>query len=312
MSTFGTIKTLDLRSLWPREAQDFTPWLAANIRELGDALGMELEVVETEAGVGDFALDILARDLGTDRNVIIENQYGGTDHDHLGKLLTYAAGFDASTLVWISETIREEHRSALEWLNQHSDANTQFFGVLVEVFQIDNSLPAFRFRPVVFPNEWSKGRRPPVASSSRAEAYRGFFQELIDELREKHKFTGARVGLPASWYSFASGFSGIAYSASFALGGRVRVELSIDQGDAEANKALFDRLAECRERLEAALGETLAWERLDERRMSRIALYRAGSIDSDEATLADIRSWMVEKLRHMKRVFDPELRSLRT
>ena len=153
MVDFGELKILDPRMVWPNEARDFTPWLAANITELGDALGMDLEVSTTEADVGDFSLDILAKDLGTGRQVVIENQFGATDHDHLGKLLTYAAGFDAAAVIWVAEAIRDEHRQALEWLNRRTDLETHFFALIVEVFRIDNSRPTFKFKPVVSPNE---------------------------------------------------------------------------------------------------------------------------------------------------------------
>jgi len=310
MAKFGELKYLDLRSIWSNESQNFTPWLAENIQKLGEILGMDLEIIEREAGVGNFSLDLLAKDLGTGHNVVIENQFGSTNHDHLGKLLTYAAGFNASTVIWISEEFREEHRSALEWLNGRTDSDTQFFGVTVEVFRIDDSKPAYRFRSVISPNDWEKAKRPSAGGqiSPRAEAYRQFFQKLIDELREKHHFTGARVGQPQSWYSFSSGVSGINCAACFAQGEKVRVELYIDQGDAEINKQLFDTLAASRQDIEREFGEPLEWERLDDRRASRIALYRAGSIEDDEDTLTEIRAWMIERLLKIKKVFSPRLR----
>ena len=140
---------------------------------------MELELEEREASVGEFSLDLLATDLGTGRTVVIENQFGVTDHDHLGKLLTYAGGFDAATIVWLGEKIREEHRQALEWLNRRTDADTQFFGVIAEILQIDDSKPAYNFRAVVFPNEWQKTRRGTKPVSSKSDAYRDYFQRLI-------------------------------------------------------------------------------------------------------------------------------------
>ena len=100
MLKFSELKRIPLRKKWNHEASEFTPWLEKNIQKLGDALGMDIEVVDREASVGDFSLDLLAKDLGSSRTVIIENQLTQTDHDHLGKLLTYDAGFDASIVVW--------------------------------------------------------------------------------------------------------------------------------------------------------------------------------------------------------------------
>jgi hypothetical protein len=310
-AAFGTLKRLDVRSIWPKEAYDFTPWLAEHLDALGDALGLELELHETEAACGDFSLDILARDLNRDRLVVIENQLTATNHDHLGKLMTYAAGYDAGTVVWVAPEFREEHRQALDWLNQRSDGETNFFGVVIEALQIDASLPAYNFRLVATPNEWRKekvsGGGSGGKTNSKGTAYQEFFQLLIDELREKHKFTAARKGQPQSWYSFASGTSGVAYSASFAQGGKIRAEVYIDLGDKEQNKALYDALYEQQGGFEQALGEPLAWERLDAKRASRIALYRPGGIGDPPEELAKIRTWVVDRLLKLKQVFGPAL-----
>jgi hypothetical protein len=305
---FGKLESINLREVWKKEAYEFTPWLAENLSALGEALGMELELERREADVGDFSLDILAKDLGMDGYVVIENQICPTDHGHLGKLITYAAGYDASAIIWIAESIREEHRQALEWLNQHSDKKTNFFAVVVEVFKIDDSKPVFKFRPIVFPNEWQKVKRQQANTdaSPRAEAYRGFFQELIDELREKHHFTNARLGQPQNWYSFSSGIPGFVYSACFAQGERFRTEIYIDKGDTDQNKEIFDELLKMKKTIETEVGSELSWERLDERRASRIAVYREGSIEKKDQH-KEYQKWMVENLLKFKKVFNEKI-----
>ncbi len=311
MKQLSKIRKLNLRDIWSKEASDFTPWLAENIAELGEALGMELELEDQEASVGDFSLDLLAKDLGSGRTVVIENQLTQTDHNHLGKLLTYASGFDASVVVWVAEEIREEHRQALEWLNQRTDSNTDFFGVVVEVLQIDDSKPAFNFKPIVFPNEWQKTKRSQAArgSSARGDAYREYFQPLIDELRERHKFTGARVAQPQNWYAFSSGVSGFHVNAVFAGKNTVRVELYIDCGDRDENKSMFDFLFDNRNSVEKECGFALIWERLDEKRASRVYINRSGSIESNADELDEIRKWQIEKLLIFKKVFAPLIRA---
>lgn len=311
MSNFGELKKVPLRNLWPNESSDFTPWLASNIHALGEALGLELELTEREADVGDFSLDLLAKDLGTSNTVIIENQLTQTDHDHLGKLLTYAAGFNASVVIWISESIRDEHRQALEWLNQRTDSVTQFFGVVTEVLQIDDSKPAYNFKPVVFPNEWQKSKKPRATNniSLKGEKYRNYFQSLIDELREKHKFTGAKAGQPQSWYSFSSGIPGVPIGANFSQGGKVRAEIYIDQRDQEKNKRLFDALKSQSDQIENDYGASFEWERLDDKRASRIAVYRDGVIESSDGELEELRKWHVENLLQIKKVFIPVIKN---
>ncbi len=309
MPDFGSLKPVDIRELWPNEARDFTPWLAENIDRLSEALGMDLEIVAREAEVGDFSLDLLAKDLGSGRHVVIENQCGATNHDHLGKLITYAAGVDAVAAIWLIESVRDEHRQALEWLNRRTDADMHFFAVVVEVVQIDQSRPAFIFKPVVSPNEWQRSARETAdrQPSSRGEAYRQYFQGLIDELRERHRFTGARTAQPQNWSSFPSGIQGISYSTSFAKRGRVRTEIYIDQGDVDRNKALFDRLLAQRSDIEREFGEPLEWERLDDSRASRVAIYRDGHIERAADKLPEIQTWAIDHLLRMKAVFNPRL-----
>lgn len=308
---FGNLARVDLRTLWPHEALDFTPWLAQNLTLLGEALGMDLELIMQESPVGPFSLDLLCRDLGRDRPVIIENQVEQTDHDHLGKLITYAAGHDASVAIWIASAFREEHRQALDWLNQRSDVATEFFGVVAEALQIDDSRPACHFRLVAFPNDWRKTKiaqadGPP---STKALAYQAFFQDVMDRLREEHHFTKARKAQPQSWYSFTSGVNGIAYALAFGKGG-FRAEVYIDRPDAAWNLWLFDTLERNRADIEAEFGSPLTWERLDAKRACRIYTTRAVTIDDPAADLDEAQVWAIQALLRLRLVFDQRCRDL--
>ena len=308
MGKLGTRKKVELREIWPNEAADFTPWLEENIAELGGALGMDLEVQAREAPVGAYQLDLLASD-GSGRTVIIENQLGSTDHSHLGQLLTYMAGFDANVIVWIAKRFRDEHAEALGLLNRRTGEDTEFFGIEVELWSIDKSRPAVNFNLITVPNEWGKkpDTTPLSPVSERNERYRDFFQGLIDTLREEHRFTNARKAQPGNWYSFSAGHGKVKYGANFAMGGRARIELYIDSVDSDWNKTLFDHLLERRTDIESELAATLEWERLDDRKASRIAVARPGSIDDDDDTLKEIQDWMVERLLKFKEVFGPKL-----
>ena len=303
----------DLRATWPNEAQHFTPWLAENIAELGEALGMDLELQQTEAPVGGYSLDILAADSNSSRPVIIENQLETTDHDHLGKLLTYASGFDAGVVVWVTKEFRDEHRQALDWLNQRTGEDTEFFGVAVELWRIDDSLPATHFNVVASPNGWRKRGKNPAEgrgvgiSSAKQEQYRNFFQSLVDTLREQFRFTNTRKGVSQSYCNFPTGHgSGICFSAAFITQKRAKVELNFQSDDLDKNHQWFEELEIYKEEIESQLGQ-LNWDRVEGRKACRINLVRAGSIDDNADTLEDIQSWMVESLLKFKEVFGPRL-----
>ncbi len=304
----GTIYPVALKDLWPGEATHFTPWLSTNLEVLGSKLGMDLELESTEAAAGDFSADIVARDLSTNRLVVIENQYGGTDHKHLGQIITYASVLGASAVVWIAETIRPEHKSAMDFLNQHLKESLGLYAVQASAIRIDGSKPAFVLTVVSMPSEPSTVPIISPAPSETKERYRTYFQGLIDELREVHKFTNAQTGQPQNWYTFASENSKVyKYSTSFAKGGRVRVEVYIDCGDKAKNEQLFDCLFQRKKEIETALGLDLEWERLDNRCACRIAVYRDGDIDADSETLADIKNWAIENLLKFKTVFPAQI-----
>lgn len=301
----GTIQNVALRSLWPGEATHFTPWLAQNLEILGQKLGIDLELVATEASAGDFSADIIARDLSSNKLVVIENQFGGTDHKHLGQLLTYSSVLGAGAVVWIAETIRPEHKTAIDFLNQNLKESLSLYAIEASAIRIDGSKPAFVLTLVSLPSEATMptsavGQEP----SETKEKYRSYFQELIDDLRNTHRFTNARAGQPQNWYTFASDNSKLyRYSVSFSQGGKVRVEIYIDCGDKAKNEELFDCLLQSKTQIESEIGTELSWERLDNRRACRIAVYRDGDIDMDSDVLSEIKGWMIQNLLRFKSVF---------
>lgn len=300
----GSIQTILLKELWPGEASHFTPWLAENLDVLGKKLGMDLELESTEVSAGDFSADIVAKDLSTNKLVVIENQYGGTDHKHLGQIITYASVLGAGSVVWIAESIRPEHKSAMDFLNLNLKESLSLYAVEASAIRIDDSKPAFVLTVVSMPNAAAITTGGTSSQSETMEKYRTFFQNLIDELRVKHKFTNAKKGQPQSWYTFASDDSKTyQYSTSFAQGGRVRVEVYLDCHDKAKNENLLDFLLERKEEIEKAVEVELSWEKLDNKRACRVAIYREGNIDSDSETIEDIKNWAIKNLLKFKSVF---------
>lgn len=301
----GVVEPVPLKDLWSGEATHFTPWLSKNLDILAQKIGMDLELETTEALAGDFAADIIARDLSTNHRVVIENQFGNTDHRHLGQLITYSSVLGAGAVVWIAEKIRPEHKSAIDFLNQNLKESLRIYALEASSIRIDDSKPAFVLNIISQPLESIVGVGDGGgAISETRERYRAFFQALIDDLRTKHNFTNARVGQPQNWYSFASDNSRIyKYGASFAKGDRVRAEIFFDCGDKMKNEQLFDCLRSQDKAIEIDFGSALSWERLDERRVCRIATYHDGNIDADSEQLAEIREWAIASLLKFKSIF---------
>ncbi len=313
MPDIAKLEPVDLRHVWEHEANDFTPWLADNLDRLGEALGMDLELVQTEAPVGAFSLDIQARDANGDRKVVIENQLEPTNHDHLGKVLTYAAGNDADVIVWVVKDFRDEHRQALDWLNQRTNEQTEFWGVVVRAVRIGDSAPASVFEIVSRPNTFRKIRVSSGASGAQSasrQAYFAFWPRVIDRLREDFELTSRRESTTASWIAFSSGIPGVGRNLSFSRQG-ARVELYLDRGDKELNESLFDFLSRHQEQLDDAMGEAFDWERLDKARACRIALYLRGRGVSDaDDRLNETADWMVARYLRLKEQVVPIVKKL--
>ena len=308
MVELGQIEEVDIRTVWPNEAADFTPWLADNLDLLGEELGLDLELDRTEAPVGNFSLDILARDANSNAVVAIENQIAGTDHVHLGQLMTYAAGYDAGIVIWVSTEFRDEHRAALDWINQRTDDSLNFFGVEVEAVRIGDSLPALLLRLAASPNAWSKRTRTAQTTelTDRQKRYVQFWRPLLERLKSEH---GWNIGTENKYYEYVvgSGFSNMARRMRLTWENEARVELMIQSSDADWNKAVFDLLKESQERIEADIGAALHWDRGEDTKSCRIGVSRNGSLDDSEEELDEIRAWMIDNVQRFRPVFRPYL-----
>lgn len=194
IKSLGNIEFVDLRDCWEYEDKDFTPWLAQddNIKSLGDAIDLDLEVESQEVNVGPFRADILCKD-GFDHYVLIENQLEQTDHTHLGQIMTYAAGLNAATIIWIAKEFTEEHRAALDWLNNITDDSFNFFGIEIHLIKIGDSAVAPMFKVVAKPNGWSKAVRNTSSSAPKTN----FQEKQIDYWTKLSEYVKGNKVFPA-------------------------------------------------------------------------------------------------------------------
>lgn len=303
MNTLGRLQQVSLREVWAHEALDFTQWLAKadNLEQLGLALGIELYEAETEVSVGRFFVDILATD-DAGRKVVIENQLAATDHDHLGKVITYAAGLGAQVIVWIAETAKEEHQQAVEWLNENTSSEVHIFLVQLEAWRIGDSLPAPRFNPIAKPNDWAKDVRQSAAAAQISEVsllQREFYEKVREYgLAHAPHIKSWQTPKTQHWFDVSIGTSQAHLSLTTnSLEKRVAVEVYIPN-----NKLLFANLFEQREAIEQQLGMTVDWRELPERKTSRIVVEHPGdSADPDQQP--GLVQWMVETADQFSRVF---------
>jgi hypothetical protein len=290
--------------VWANEARDFTPWLLANGERLGQALGIELELHAAEHPVGGYSLDLVGRDLTNDAVLMVENQLESTDHTHLGQVLTYAAGTGASTIVWIATAFRDEHRQAVDWLNEQTGEDVHFFGVVMSLVRIGDSAPAPLFEVVAKPNDWQKQVRSSARTGTvteRGERYRAFWSLYLDRQASTHPDWGRRgTPQPANWMGFTGPFPGTQINPSFALGRRLRHEFYIDRGDGEANMKLFRFLEERRPQMEQAYGMPLEFDPIEGKRACRIVTYRDESVIDDEEQWPEFLDWLIDAGERMR------------
>lgn len=300
----GKFTEVNVRDLWKHEQYDFSAWLAKeeNIAELGDLIGLSLVDVNTEVYVGAYRCDLVAKDETTGTKVIIENQLESTNHDHLGKIITYASGLDAKVIVWVVKEAREEHRSAIEWLNNNTLSGIAFFLIEIHAYKIGDSLPAAKFEMVEKPNDFIKNTKGSNSSGelNKSQAERlEFWEQFNTVIAEKGKPFSIRKASTDHWYDVALGITGVHISITLVnKANTVGVEVYIHD-----DKALFDALLDKKVLIEAETGMIFSWERLDGKKASRIKYSISGLDFDNHSNYHDLMVEIIDKVVIMRKVF---------
>lgn len=290
----GILKTVTPRQKWGNEARDFTPWLAENIIELNKALGLELEVENIEVGVGPYSADILAKDTGTDEYVVIENQLEKTNHDHLGKAITYASVLDASTIIWIATDFTEEHKKSLDWLNDHTHEKISFYGVQVELWQIDDSKAALRFNVISKPNlavrQAARSKGTDDLSDKRRFQFE-FWNKFKDKLAKTKKIPSLQTPRPQYWFDVTLGKSYIHISNTCNTDDNtVGVRIYIGNKIADS---MLPFLESKKDEIEKSIGQKLSWNPNPDNRDKVIILQHTTDF-ADKEKLDEAINWLVD------------------
>src|SRR3989344_725305 len=297
------LKKVDLRDVWTHEATDFTNWLAQqeNLDLLSEEIGIEIKPIKTEANVGSFRVDILAEEGSSGRKIIIENQLEDTNHDHLGKLITYASGYGAEIIIWIVRDVREEHQSAIEWLNEHTDEKTGFWLIKVELWQIEGSNPAPKFEIMVSPNEWAKTIKSSPAGGELSETklqQLDFWTKFKDYV--KNRDPRANFGRSPSaqhWFNVSMGNSDAHVALTMnSIKNLLGCEIYINR-----SKDLFHFLQERKDEIEKEIGEQIDWG--DAAIASRIKIHKEASDVFKQSEMEQYFAWLYEKTILFQKVF---------
>ena len=291
----GKLEKIELREVWRHEALDFTRWLAKkeNIAILSKEIGIDIEVIETEMSVGRYNVDIYARDIESNKRIVIENQLENTNHDHLGKMLVYAAGLDADIAIWVVKDVNEEHRQAIEWLNDNSFEKINIFLVKVELWQIDNSPIAPKFQVICEPNNWAKVLKQQSKDNITDLELRQmeYWQGFVDYAKSKDKTYISQRPSIYNWYVIRIGSTDYKIKLVHSVNSDImRCQLEI------FNDSIYKKLEQYRTEIDNKING-LEWEYLEDRKVSRISC----SNSSQDNTSSYV--WLLDMVDRFKEVF---------
>lgn len=304
----GKIEEIDIRTVWAHEQYVFSKWLAEdeNIKALGEVLNLSLADVNTEQYVGSYRCDIICKDELTGKSVLIENQLEQTNHDHLGKIITYASGLDASVVVWIVANARDEHASAIEWLNNHTDDNVSFFLIEIHAYKIGNSDPAPMFKIIEQPNDFVKNVKALAEKGELNERQKhrlDFWTKFNDFIDERGKPFNKHKPSTDHWYTVAVGSSKCHISIDLVhKDHKIRVGLWIDD-----NKEMFDYFYENKDAIEKAVGVSLDWDKLENKKASVICTCIPKLNFHDKSNYNDLMNKTIDLVIALREAFTPFL-----
>lgn len=309
--SLSRLKKIDLREQWKHEAADFTSWLAEdeNLQLLSDEIGIDISLVKTEASVGKFNVDILAEEENTGRKIVIENQLETTNHDHLGKLITYASGFDAEIVIWIVKDVRDEHKQAVDWLNDHTDDKINIFAIKMELWQIGDSPYAPKFQIISKPNDWAKAIKKSTAQSNLTDTklmQLEFWTQFKGYAASNQSSLRLRKAYPQHWYDISIGNS----KSHLCLivdtqNNQIRCEFYIPN-----SKELFKALYAEKDSISNKLDYELEWMELEGKKASRIKTVFDADVNDSE-NWEKCFSWLMNAAQNFQSVFGSQMKKLK-
>lgn len=307
MAKIGRLIEVDVRELWKHEQYDFSNWLAkeSNIEYLNEILGLTLVEVDKEINVGPYRCDIVATDETSGLKVIIENQLESTNHDHLGKIITYASGLDAKVIVWIVKEAKEEHRAAIEWLNNYISSEIDFFLIEIHAYKIGDSNLAPKFEVVEKPNDFvkrSKNKDDGELNASQTERLI-FWKQFNDRVALKGKPFNIRKPTTDHWYDIAIGTS----AAKIAVDLVNKENCIILELYIHSDKDLYDSLYEKKNEIEGETGLTFEWNRLDSKKACRIKHFIYGLDFDNHSNYNQLMDEVIDKAIIMRKVIQKYL-----
>ena len=301
-------KQINPRKMWPNEALNFTPWLAENIAELGEKIGMELDVVEQEVSVGPYSADVLAKDVDTDAYVVIENQLEKTNHDHLGKSITYASALGAKTIVWIATDFTDEHKKALDWLNDNTNEDLVFWGIQLELWQISEETASMRLNIVSRPSTNVKTIKSKTNNESESRNIQlEFWTKFREKLQSTKKIPSLQTPRPRYWYDVRIGRSNILLSNICSTQKNiVGVRLYIRSNVVDV---YYPALEAKKEEINKALGCNPIWDANPDARDKTIAITHDTDL-TDPDRMEEALDWLVRQTIIFHSVFSKEVKGI--